>query len=113
METSSPNYLHHRAREAPQPPPRSDEPGTSAARKAGCEVHKSGFVRGAPEQSGASTRPPPLRDVSRTGHPIHKKSESVNAPGPLSERHWGVHSTVSAAEGARLSDEQNVETSLQ
>lgn len=43
-----PNYSHHRLNTTTAMRPRADEPRTSAFRKAGCEAHKSGFVRGTP-----------------------------------------------------------------
>jgi hypothetical protein len=50
------SYSHHRPRATTvmrQPPPTRR---TSAPRKAGCEAHKSGFVRGAPGKLGVPTR---------------------------------------------------------
>jgi hypothetical protein len=62
-----PNHSHHRPSVATVMRPRADEPRTSASRKAGCEAHKSGFVRGAPGQLGAPTR----RDRRRAGEAEH------------------------------------------
>ena len=51
-----PNYSHHRPLAVTVMRPRAGAPRTSASRKAGCEAHKSGFVRGAPGKLGVPTR---------------------------------------------------------
>jgi len=50
------SYSHHRPRAATVMRLRAAEPRTPASRKAGCEAHKSGFVRGAPARAGVPTR---------------------------------------------------------
>jgi len=65
-----PSYSHHRPRAATAMRLRAADPRTAASRKAGCEAHKSGFVRGAPAQAGGPySTGAELRAPAR-GHPI-------------------------------------------
>ena len=65
MATSVPNYSPHR--HAKQRCLRRDDPRTSAPRRAGCEVHKSGSVRGVLSDEGPYSTPRPHTHETRGG----------------------------------------------
>ena len=83
------NYPHHRTAQGDSDASLSGRAdGTSASRRAGCEAHKSGSVRGAPVQTGgpysagrhAQAAEPP--SMSRGGHPPSSKNAQVETSSP-------------------------------
>lgn len=61
------NHSPHRLQTATELRPNAGDPRTSASRRAGCEAHKSGSVRGAPGRLGVPTRRGRLREALTGG----------------------------------------------
>ena len=78
MATSTPNYLPHR--HAKQRCLRRGDPRTSAPRRAGCEVHKSGSARGVLRDEGPYSTPGPSLDFHPLGAPKHRGAAVRHRP---------------------------------